>query len=443
MNKLGALPPLFDLLLLSILSLSYILFEPLEDCSLNELRFLVIALVGAGWIYAWLGTPVSSTGISPGSTTLLGIVVTLLVILPTVLAIAVRSQSEPHHCVHDGLIQSEEAARFTWHAQNPYTADYTSTSMSDWDFQVGDLTENPALYHYPYMPLTFLLPLPVHWLGEQVLDWFDHRVIYLLLYAGLIAIGGRLAAPPYDRQMLRIVLALNPLLTVYLVEGRNDILVLFWIVVTLALLQQGRNCWSAVTFALACATKQLAWFFVPFYMLYVAGQGSPAERVRRVRKPLLVLAGGLAVSVLPWLLWGPRAFIEDTLMFQSGTLADSYPINGYGISMLMLAWGIVDSHTASFPFGVLQVLVGIPLLIVFLRRQWHSNDLQTALVHFWLLLAAVSFLGRAFNENYLGFLLSLMAISVWITRLRPQPGTCDKGGGLSSASIKGSTPDLL
>jgi hypothetical protein len=63
---------------------------------------------------------------------------------------------------------------------------------------------------------------------------------------------------------LVMVLGLNPLFVGPLVEGRNDVMVLSWLIFTWALLQRGRITASAITLALACGTKHPAVVFVPF-----------------------------------------------------------------------------------------------------------------------------------------------------------------------------------
>ena len=80
-----------------------------------------------------------------------------------------------------------------------------------------------------------------------------------------LALSTRLVSESGKRISLLVILALNPLFVPYLVEGRNDVLSLFWLVLTLFAMQRRRWTWAAVTLALGCATKQYAWFLAPFF----------------------------------------------------------------------------------------------------------------------------------------------------------------------------------
>ena len=379
--------------------------------ALTPERFVIIFLMaGIYWFVDWVAPGV---GIGRQAKPVILVTIILLVtMVPLTLAIGARAGSEPHHLAHDGLIQSEEATRFVLNGQNPYEQDYSQTPMADWPFQVGDITQNPALFHYPYLPMTFLLPLPFQWLGETLWGWFDHRLVYVALFVGLMTLSASLTNKHQDRLALLILLGVNPAFVLYFVEGRNDILPLFWLAATLYLLQRKHESCSAVTLALGCMTKQFLWFFVPFYVLYVGGPGDWPARWQRIRRPLATLIVLGSIIALPWLLWSPQDFVEDTLLFQSGAAENGYPINGYGFSTLLLSTGVLDSHAAHFPFWIMQALVGIPLLVIMLRRQWAKPDLRTMVQNYALWLACFSFFSRAFNDNYLGYLITVLAIGL-------------------------------
>jgi hypothetical protein len=58
--------------------------------------------------------------------------------------------------------------------------------------------------------------------------------------------------------------------------------------------------------------------------------------------------------------------------------------------------------------------VGLPLLWFLLRRQNRRNDLSSALAHYALWLWVVLFFSRAFNDNYLGFIIAVLALALCI-----------------------------
>jgi len=168
----------------------------------------------------------------------------------------------------------------------------------------------------------------------------------------------------------------------------------------------------AILLALACSTKQFAWEFVPFYLLYVGRGGSLIERTSRLKRPLLLFGATFGLIVLPWIISSPHAFAEDVLAFQSGLLPDSYPIRGVGFSTLVLRAGVVGSNTASFPFWMFQVAFGLPVFAALLYGQVRSNTLRRAVVNYVAGLTVFLFFSRAFNGNYVGYLAEVLALAV-------------------------------
>ena len=356
------------------------------------------------------------------------LVIAIMALSPTLLAIVWRHNTEPYKYVHDGLLQSEIAVRYVLTGKNPYAENYFNTPMEQWPLTEEGVTVNPALYHYIYMPLTFILPLPFQALAEATWGWFDQRLIYLVFFVGLLLLSSALVADPSRRLAMQLVLGLNPLFTLFFIQGRNDVLTLFWLLLVVYLLRRGHVDWSAIVLALACGTKQTAFFFVPFYLAYVSGTGPIARRIFRLRRPLFLFAIGFLVIVLPWVVWNPSAFFADTLAYQSGMTGTSYPIAGFGFSRILLVFGAVRSNTAPFPFWVFQVGLGLPLLGLLLRRQEANPTLSALVANPALLLFIVQFFSRAFNDNYLGMVVSMLAAALLMDQIkRPDVGASEAG----------------
>jgi uncharacterized membrane protein len=149
---------------------------------------------------------------------------------------------------------------------------------------------------------------------------------------------------------LLLILALNPLFVPYFVEGRNDVLVLFWLVLLLILMQRQHWNAAAVVLALACATKQFAWLLVPFYLVYIAGHGSRSERLARLKQPAVLFSVVFALAILPWLLGNPAAFLGDITYLQSSLSRSGYPVSGFSFGAAV-GLQVVRSPTAPFPIG--------------------------------------------------------------------------------------------
>ena len=129
---------------------------------------------------------------------LLFILVTAL-FLPTVKLILLRDQSGPASYTHDGgVIQTEATIEYLLEGKNPYVEDYVETPMAEWGFSEF----RTALYHYPYLPWTFIFSAPFYLLG-QALGHYDQRWIYLLLMAVALTLAPRLV--PARRSKLALV----------------------------------------------------------------------------------------------------------------------------------------------------------------------------------------------------------------------------------------------
>jgi hypothetical protein len=341
-----------------------------------------------------------------GKWILVAIAVGVIALAPLLMNILLRQQSAPYLYAHDGMLQTEAAVQLVLTGKNPYVETYYQTPMALAPFDVKGISVNPALEHFAYLPLTFLLPLPFQaLLGSG----FDLRYMHLVFFLLMLMAATRLTQNPQKRLLLVMALGLNPLFVGPLVEGRNDVMVLSWLIFTWVLLQRGKITASAITLALACGTKHPAVVFVPFYFFYLSQRGTWRERVKRVQRPFLIWAGLTALIIIPWFLMNPPAFVDDTVSYLNGTSAVSYPISGFSFGMLLVSLGLLPSNTTQFPFGVLQIAIGLPVGFVVLRRQWLQPNLPAAIAGFAILLFISQFFSRIFNDNYLGLIISLMA----------------------------------
>ncbi|MCC6453918.1 MAG: hypothetical protein IT328_03165 [Caldilineaceae bacterium] len=346
--------------------------------------------------------------------------------LPTAKLILLRAQSGPASYTHDGgVIQTEATIEFLLAGKNPYVEDYLETPMAEWGFSEF----RTALYHYPYLPWTFLFSAPFYLIG-QALGHYDQRWLYLALMALALALAPRLAATPRAKLALVALLALNPVMNLDIIFGQNDAFVFCWLLFSLVgwtiwrqrQIKQGDR-WlllSTICYGLACASKPTAWFFAPFYaLLLVADQtGGPLSwaALQRASRTLWVRGWPALVTFLlvvgPYIVWDPAAFYDDVWRWSNGQGETGYQIWGWGASNFVLALGWVQDRFDQWPFLILEALLALPLLIWFLWRQWQSNDLSLACWHYGLFLLAFFYGSRFLNENYLGYILAFLALGV-------------------------------
>ncbi len=356
-------------------------------------------------------------------------IVVLLVFGQTVLLIGLRHIAGPAAYTHDGgVIQTEVTIEYLLTGVNPYQVDYLETPMAAWGTEY-----RTALYHFPYLPWTFLFSTPFYWLSHATLGWFDQRLVYLLLFALTLALVQRLAQRRSDKLGVVMMIGLNPILASDVIFGQNDAFVLFWIVLALWLLRlaeiRGRSSFrplSAAAFGLACASKPTAWFLVPFWMLYLLREGRLRRADDAVRWLGLLVRGAwpaLVVFVIvvgPWFVWDPAAMFDDIWRWSAGTADTPYQIRGWGFSNFILAFGLVSDRLAYWPFWIPELLITTPLLVALLWRQARRNTLGNALHGYGVLLFAFFYVSRFLNENYLGYLLALFALTYFIEEIEPR-----------------------
>jgi uncharacterized membrane protein len=337
---------------------------------------------------------------------------------PLIDEIVVRHQTEAHSLIHDGALQVEEGARFFLAGQNPYATDYDQTPLAEWDFDFRGITTSPALYHYIYLPLSFMMVAPFLALSEWAIGWFDIRFIYGAFWVGSLALCFMVAKEKTRQMILMITIGLSLLTVPFYVQGRNDVVIIAALLGIIYLLQKEKAILAALVLGLACSFKQTMWFSVPFFFFYVSGEGALRERLPRLLWPLVAFVVPFGGLVLPWFLADPAAFIQDTFTYLSGTIPTSYPISGIGFAELAFAVGAVKSVSDYFPFPIYQAVFGLPVFAVSLWRQYRANTLRNTLWHFALLLFVFGYFARTFNDSYLGFLIVVMACAVLIDEPR-------------------------
>ena len=108
--------------------------------------------------------------------------------------------------------------------------------MAEWGF--GEY--RTALFHYPYLPWTFVFSAPFYLLG-QAAGFTHQRMVYLLLLAIMLALAPRLVQGERRKLALVALLGLNPIMGSDLIYGQNDSFILAWIVLGLVAWQTAQD----------------------------------------------------------------------------------------------------------------------------------------------------------------------------------------------------------
>jgi len=168
----------------------------------------------------------------------------------------------------------------------------------------------------------------------------------------LVAIGWKIARPELRPWVLLLSLA-NVTMLMSASSGNLDVFSI--LLVVLAWLLRERRWWSALFLGLALSSKQISWFFVPFYTMMIWRQYNFVESARR-----LLIAGVTALLInLPFILWNYQAWMAGIM----APMADPMFPQGVGIIGL--------SSTPLLPFLPQTVYSVLELTTMLVALLWY------------------------------------------------------------------------
>jgi hypothetical protein len=359
---------------------------------LVALAAIATAGTGRGW------RPWAAVGLT-------ALVVGLMTVPGVALQAGLRQASAPWFHTNDSTYQIELGGGLVRRGDTPYGHDYRYSGLERFYTRDGTASDRVrdrqvALLHFAYFPGT---PLSAAAWGLLPEPWSDYRFLVLLatLAAGASALlfRGSLAW----RLALGALIAASPVAIKSAWFGQADAPALLCLVLAFALAARKRWVWCAVLLALAVLLKQFALFAVPFLALLILQRGGGGQLLRAGIAFAVVAAAGF----LPFLISDPGAVWEDTVEY-GGSI---YRIIGYGLAPLLLKVGVLDDRFGGWPFPLLALLVWLPLTLLLLRWQWRSGELWPAAAGFAASIYLVFFLARVFQETYLIWPLTAIALA--------------------------------
>lgn len=321
--------------------------------------------------------------------------------------IIVRHQTAPIYNIHDIVIQQEGAIRFLLDGKNPYSTTYFDTPLVDWHYSEKEV--NPALFHFVMQPFYLLFALPFYFFSNIFFGFFDGRMPLLFLFLSLLIMAAFLVKNNEKRLLFLILLAFNPAIVGYTLEGRSDIFMFAFLFAAFYLLTKGKLFLSGIPMGLAFAVKQSAWPILPFYIAFLYLKTKNIKNTIKNSSSFLIT---FLVILSPFLLWDYRSFLDSTVFYLSGSAPNSYPISGYGIGPLLNQIGIIKDTHEYFPFHIFQIIIGIPLiwvLVVFLKK---NLTVARLILVYGIFLFVFWYLSRYFNNSHLGY-LSMVFITAY------------------------------
>jgi Glycosyltransferase family 87 len=313
--------------------------------------------------------------------------------------------------IGDGAYQIQLARNILMRGIDPYGYDYTGTGLehAPWNQPFP----NPSLHHLDYWPGTIVLPLPLQAVVQTVAGWWDER-IWLLLAAIAVWILIRRLNPGTGGRMAAVAFFLIPGHSLLAVLGDNDLPMVALLLAAALAVGKRRFIIAGLLIGLAIATKQTSLIAVPILAAYAVGHQVGWSRFLRATG---VAAAAVVVLLAPFLLWNARAFVADTLLFNFASGAEAYPIQGLGLSAILLKSGIIHGARDAFPF----LLIQLPLVIAVWLLAWRrlTRVPRAAELILWCGLAFFVFLftNRFAQQTYILLGVELILVGL-LARLR-------------------------
>jgi hypothetical protein len=365
-----------------------------------------------GWLPALLGGVlailIAAAVLQPRLRDLAGVgAVVVLYALPVVGAIVRwRIVPSPTTLIGDGAYQIQLARNVLMGGVNPYGFDYTGTGLerAPW----GQPFPNPALHHLDYWPGTIVLPLPIQAAFQFVTGWWDER-IWLLLAGAAVFVLLRWLLPGPSGRVAAVAFFLIPGHSLLAVLGDNDLPMIGLLLAATLAIARRRFLPAAIFIGLAIATKQTALIAVPVLVAF-----SFATGLHRRSLPRYAGLAALAVLalVLPFLVWNAAAFVRDTVLYNVGSGAEAYPIQGIGLSIWLLHAGIIHGPRDGFPFLLIQLPLVAAAWVLGWRWLRHHQRAGDAILWMGLAFFVFLFTNRFAQPTYLLLGFELIAVGL-------------------------------
>jgi hypothetical protein len=260
-----------------------------------------------------------------------------------------RLVSSPRALIGDGAYQIQIARDVLLRGTDPYGFNYVGTGMERTPW--SQPFPNPSLHHLDYWPGTIVLPLPIQAAFNAAFGWWDERIWLLVAAIAVWILLGRLVPGEFGR-IAAAAMFLLPGHSLLAVLGDNDLTMIAWLLGAALAISKRQWLLGGLLLGVALATKQTAIIAIPVFIAWAVASG--VDR-RRFLQALGVGAVAVLVLLLPFAFWNWRAFVDDTILFNFGSGTEAYPIQGLGLSSLLLSSGVIHGPRDAFPFLFIQI----------------------------------------------------------------------------------------
>ena len=262
-----------------------------------------------------------------------------------------------------------------------------------WDTAIQNPSQSPIELESRvcYPAGLFLLPAPFIAAGVK-----DIRIVFIIfVVAGLAYATWKI--PPKKRLLFIVFAAISLELWNCLADGETGSIVFPLLLIAWVSLDKNRLL-SAVTMGLAVATKQTAWFFLPFYLILLWRRSG----IKSLAFVTSVIAGIFILMNAYFIIKGPTLWLSSL----ASPMADPMFPMGVGIVSLVTS-GIVNIRS-SLPFTIIEAIVFIGGILWYVR-----NARQYPLAGPILAVLPIFFAWRSMLDYF--FFVQLIVIACMLT----------------------------
>jgi hypothetical protein len=136
----------------------------------------------------------------------------------------------------------------------------------------------------------------------------------------------------------------------------------------------------------------------------------------------------MAALLAPFIAWNASAFVRDTVLYNLGSGAEAYPIQGLGLSNWLLQAGIIHGARDAFPFLLIQLPLVAAAWLLAWRWLRHHRLPGDALLWMGLAFFVFLFTNRFAQPTYvlLGVELVLVGLIGRMAVARRQPSKTEQ-----------------
>ena len=266
----------------------------------------------------------------------------------------------------DAVTVPHVAAQELLAGHDPYTVFDLPTALAQFGINPNLVThyeDGSVMHALNYPALNFLLVTPFIALGLTDIRW-----IYLVEIVALILVLLRKVRIPWRPLVSAGIVGNTVTMRQSILAGIDPT---WWVLLTVAWIFVDSRWLSPVAVGLAIASRQPAWFAVPFYLLAMWKRNGRAEALRRTA----IIAVVALLPNLPFIIDNPSAFFDSVGTPMLGALAPS------GVGFVRLG---LDGPLPLLPRAAYGVLAAVSLvtMLAVLWRFWRSVPIGAVIFPF-------------------------------------------------------------